>query len=130
MRATVAEVLKQYGDATFAFGKWHNTPAEETTAGGCSKTGPPVWVSSISMASLATAIEREGKPDDFDFSYPGSPIDVFARHPYDDGVLLGGIGVLRHRPADFDAVVSLCRVSDDDVPVGLPHVAVQPDRSS
>lgn len=32
--ATAAEVLKQYGYATSAFGKWHNTPAEQTTAAG------------------------------------------------------------------------------------------------
>jgi ADP-ribosylglycohydrolase len=35
------------------------------------------------LVAHATAIERKGKPDGFDFSYPGSPIDTFARHPYE-----------------------------------------------
>ncbi len=35
-----AEVLRNYGYSTAAFGKWHNTPAEETTAAGPFESWP------------------------------------------------------------------------------------------
>lgn len=38
--ATMAEVLKQYGYSTAAFGKWHNTPTQYTTAAGPFDTWP------------------------------------------------------------------------------------------
>ncbi len=77
------------------------------------------------LVGLAAAIARKGAPDRFDFTYPGSPVDVEARHPYDDHVVLGGIGVLRRLPADVDAVVSLCRLADSDMRRDMPHVEVR-----
>ncbi|WP_328518100.1 ADP-ribosylglycohydrolase family protein [Mycolicibacterium arseniciresistens] len=76
------------------------------------------------LVDLASAIGRRGRPDTFDASYAGYSIDALARHPYDEGVVLGGIGALRRLPADVDAVVSLCRVGDRDVPTGMPHAEV------
>jgi ADP-ribosylglycohydrolase/protein-tyrosine phosphatase len=82
-------------------------------------------VTAHDLVALASAVERKGKPDGFDFTYPGSPIDTFAYHPYDDAVLLGGIGVLRELPDEVDAVVSLCRLADEDIRHTMPHVEVR-----
>jgi ADP-ribosylglycohydrolase/protein-tyrosine phosphatase len=77
------------------------------------------------LVALASAIERKGEPDGFDFTYPGSPIDAFSYHPHDDAVLLGGIGVLRELPDEVDAVVSLCRLADEDMRHTMPHTEVR-----
>ncbi|CAJ1501247.1 ADP-ribosylglycohydrolase family protein [[Mycobacterium] burgundiense] len=76
------------------------------------------------LVGLATAIHRKGRPAKGP-TYPGSRINTLTPHPYDPDVLLGGVGALRRLPAEVDAVVSLCRVADADVPAGMPHVEVR-----
>src|SRR6478609_8763325 len=68
------------------------------------------------LVDLASAITRKGGPDEFDFTYSGYELGVVARHPHDDGVWLGDMGALRSLPDGVDAVVSLCRVGDADLP--------------
>ncbi|WP_241977713.1 ADP-ribosylglycohydrolase family protein [Cryobacterium cheniae] len=43
-------------------------------------------------------------------------ISTLVRHPHDDGVWLGAIGILSDLPVEIDAVVSLCRVGRTQVP--------------
>src|ERR1700722_3126661 len=53
-----AEVLKEYGYATSAFGKWHNTPAEETTA-----TGPfEEWPANLGFEYFYGFLAGEAPP--------------------------------------------------------------------
>jgi len=82
-------------------------------------------MSARGLTALARQIARGGKPDHFDAHYPGYRTGALALHPFDDGVLLGGIGALRDLPAGVDAVVSLCRIGDDDVRRDIPHVEVR-----
>ncbi|MGE5694304.1 MAG: ADP-ribosylglycohydrolase family protein [Candidatus Sericytochromatia bacterium] len=77
------------------------------------------------VVNLAAAIASKGIADDFDFGYPHSAVDLCTRHPYDDGVLLGGIGALRNLPDAVNAVVSLCRLADDDMRADMPHAEVR-----
>lgn len=77
------------------------------------------------LVGLAGAIARRGRPDSFDFRYKGYRTGALAAHPYDEKVLLGGIGALRDLPDGVDAVVSLCRTGHDDVRTDIPHVEVR-----
>ncbi len=77
------------------------------------------------LAGLARRIASRGRAASFDPMYRGYRIDALAPHPYDDRVLLGGIGALHNLPSEVDAVVSLCRIGDDHVRLDIPHVEVR-----
>ena len=72
------------------------------------------------LVALATRIVKADKP----FSYDVDPMTP-VRHPHDDGVWLGDVATLRALPPGVDAVVSLCRVNDDDLPVGVEQIDVR-----
>lgn len=81
-------------------------------------------MTSRGLIRLAATIEREGKPPRQP-DYTGYRTGAMAVHPHDPGVLIGGIDAVRALPAGVDAVVSLCRVADREVPPGMPHVEVR-----
>ena len=47
------------------------------------------------------------------------------QHPHDEGVWLGDVGALQGLPSGVDAVVSLCRVNDDDLPAGVEQIDIR-----
>jgi ADP-ribosyl-[dinitrogen reductase] hydrolase len=77
------------------------------------------------LVELASMITRKRQSDGFDFSCSGYETGVAVRHPYDDGVWLGDIGALRSPPDGVDAVVSLCRVGNADLPTHAEQIAVR-----
>ena len=77
------------------------------------------------LVELSGRTGRRDGADRFDPRYPGYRVGALVPHPYDDGVLLAGIGALQVLPAGVGAVVSLCRVGDDAVRQDIPHVEVR-----
>lgn len=77
------------------------------------------------LTGLAGRIARRGRAASFDPMYRGYRIDALAPHPYDDGVLLGGIGALHNLPGEVGAVVSLCRIGGDHIRRDMPHVELR-----
>jgi arylsulfatase len=77
--ATVAEILKQYGYSTGAFGKWHVTPAHEQTL-----TGPfdrwPTGLGFERFYGILSAEASQFEPPLFDQTTPVMP--YVGRHDY------------------------------------------------
>jgi ADP-ribosyl-[dinitrogen reductase] hydrolase len=72
------------------------------------------------LVTLATRIVKADTP----FSYDVEPLTP-VRHPHDDGVWLANVATLRALPPGVDAVVSLCRLNDDDLPVGVEQIDIR-----
>jgi ADP-ribosyl-[dinitrogen reductase] hydrolase len=66
------------------------------------------------LVRLATRIVKAEST----FPSPERPV-VAVRHPYDDQVWLGNAAALWELPPGVDAIVSMCRVHDDDLPAGV-----------
>jgi ADP-ribosylglycohydrolase len=72
------------------------------------------------LVALAIRIVKAEKP----FSYDTDPMAP-VQHPRDDGVWLGDVAALRGLPPGVNAVVSLCRVNDDDLPAGVEQIDIR-----
>jgi protein-tyrosine phosphatase len=72
------------------------------------------------LVSLATRIVGAHRP----FNNHVAPMTP-SPHPHDDGVWLGDLATLRALPADVNAVVSLCRVNDRDLPPGVEQIDIR-----
>jgi ADP-ribosylglycohydrolase/protein-tyrosine phosphatase len=72
------------------------------------------------LVALATRIVKEERPFSYDLVCM-TPV----RHPHDDGVWLADVAALQGLPPGVDAVVSLCRVNDDDLPAGVEQIDIR-----
>jgi ADP-ribosyl-[dinitrogen reductase] hydrolase len=72
------------------------------------------------LVALATRIVKA----DMSFSYEVDSMTP-VQHPHDDGVWLADVTALQSLPSGVDAVVSLCRLNDDDMPTGVEQIDVR-----
>ena len=77
-------------------------------------------LSTRGLVALATRIVKANKPFSYDID-PMTPV----RHPHDDGVWLGNVAALQTLQSGVDAVVSLCRVPESEVPDGVEQIDVR-----
>jgi protein-tyrosine phosphatase len=72
------------------------------------------------LVALSSRIVKEERPFSYDLVCM-TPV----RHPHDDGVWLGDVATLQGLPPGVNAVVSLCRVHDDDLPAGVEQIDIR-----
>jgi ADP-ribosylglycohydrolase/protein-tyrosine phosphatase len=72
------------------------------------------------LVALATRIVKVDRP----FSYNVDPMTP-VRHPHDEGVWLGDVATLGTLPPGVDAVVSLCRVQENELPLGVEQIDIR-----
>jgi protein-tyrosine phosphatase len=77
-------------------------------------------LSTRGLVTLATRIVKADKP----FSYDVEPLTPVL-DPHDDGVWLANVATLQALPPGVDAVVSLCRLNDDDLPMGVEQIDIR-----
>ncbi|MEB3021510.1 ADP-ribosylglycohydrolase family protein [[Mycobacterium] crassicus] len=78
------------------------------------------------LIQLVDRIIDKDAPAPFDYTYDGYPeARQVVAHPHDDKVWIGGVAALHHLPTGVDAVVSLCRVADGDIPPGTTQLDVR-----
>jgi ADP-ribosylglycohydrolase/protein-tyrosine phosphatase len=72
------------------------------------------------LVALATRIVKEELPFTYDLFWM-TPV----RHPHDEGVWLGDVAALQSLPPGVNAVVSLCRVNDNDLPADVEQIDIR-----
>ena len=72
------------------------------------------------LVALSTRIVKEERPFSYDLFWM-TPV----RHPHDSGVWLGDVAALQGLPPDVNAVVSLCRLNDNDLPAGVEQIDIR-----
>lgn len=88
-------------------------------------------LNSRGLVHLAERITDRGRPGPLDRTYAawqGYPAPV--RHPHDAQLWLGAAASLRTPRAGVDAVVSLCRIADGDIPADVIHLDVRLDEET
>lgn len=76
------------------------------------------------LATLADRIVTKGATADLDYGSWAATVAP-RQHPHDDKVWIGSVRSLGALADDIDAVVSLCRIADSDVPDAAVHLEVR-----